>query len=67
MYYCVMEVTAIVTDTRGLASMLGISVGTAKKLIYSRTIPTFLVGRRRLVPLEAVRTFVSRNSVETSE
>jgi excisionase family DNA binding protein len=57
----------LVTNIRGLATMLAVSIGTAKRLIYSNEIPTFLVGRRRLIPVDAVRDYVARRIADAAE
>ena len=53
-----MGVLPLTIDTGELAKLLGISLGTAKSLFYSATIPSFLVGRHRLIAVETVHELV---------
>lgn len=61
-----MSVEPLVTNMRGVARMIGVSLGTAKQLIYANAIPSFTVGRRRLISLEAVHAYVLARSSLTA-
>jgi excisionase family DNA binding protein len=51
--------TALAISIVEAAARLGIGLTTMKKLVWENRIPTFYVGRRRLVPVNALERFVA--------
>jgi excisionase family DNA binding protein len=54
------ELPAVSTSYRGVAAMLSVSARKAAELVRSGELPSFRVGRRRLVRLVDVERFAAR-------
>ncbi len=48
------------------AKRLSMSRATVCQLVYSGDIPSFKVGRRRLIPVEGLRTFIAARMAATA-
>jgi excisionase family DNA binding protein len=62
-----MENHRLSTDVHGVSLLTSLSVGKVKQLIYSGELPSFTVGRRRLIAVDAVREFIARKSAQRDQ
>jgi excisionase family DNA binding protein len=55
-----MTIEALLLSARDSATLLGISDRTCRELIYQGHIESVQIGTRRLVPIDALRTYIQR-------
>lgn len=57
-YSALQEPQPLAVDVRGAAQMIGLSPRSIQALIKAGELPSFTVGRRRLLPVEGLRRWI---------